>query len=169
MTIGPSIIRPASSVDPKPISTDPLVWLASVLTSFADAEQALGRLSVALGYRIEHGSLGNLQSVRDILSSSDDRRLRNFERRIARWLGNRPIRNLLAHATVKQVFDTSGQPFIVTRHLPRDSADVTPDRVWSENECEAFLRDVRKDSQSIRHHVSNLFANPARLSALKAK
>lgn len=169
MTIQQPIVATTSIGSSALQRTDPLIWLALVVTSFAEAEQALGRLSIALGYKIENGSLGNLESVRKSLTRSEDKRCRNLDRRIERWLGNRPIRNLLAHATVKQLFNAKGESFIVTRHLPRDFADVTPDRVWSEGECEALLRDVRKDGQSIGHNVDNLLADKTRLAALKAK
>ena len=120
MTIQQPIVaaKPIGSFAPQRI--DPLMWLALVVTSFAEAEQALGRLSIALGYKIENGSLGNLESVRKSLTRSEDKRCRKLDRSIERWLANRPIRNLLAHATVKQLSNAKGESFIVTRHLPRD-------------------------------------------------
>jgi len=146
----------------------PYEWIGRVLTNFAMAEQAIGRLCLGLGLQIEKGSLSSLADLRHRLASSGNKRCRLLEGRIARWSANRPIRHLLAHATLHCLIDGAGQEIVITRHLPRDKDDVTPDRMWTPDEREEMLRSATADSRSITDQVSNILADPAALRLLRA-
>jgi len=146
---------------------DPYGWVGQVLDHFARGEQALGRITMAMGLPITNGSLGSLAEVRKRLIGSGDRKARLLEQRIARWTGNRPYRHLLAHATVMTLFDASGRMVLVTRHLPRDASDVTPDRIWTADEQKELLRQASNDSRSICDHVRDIVANAALISILR--
>jgi len=146
---------------------EPHAWLGLVLDHFARGEQALGRLSLALDLPIANGSLGSLNELRNRLRMAESRKAKALEQRIARWRKNRPFRHLLAHATITVLFDSMSQPFVVTRHLPRDAEDVTPDRVWSLEERKELLRQASNDSRSICDHVRNLLADPIEHNKLR--
>lgn len=146
---------------------DPHAWLGHVLDHFARAEQAIGKLSLALDLPIANGSLGSLAEIRRRLTAVPERKCGALERRIDRWSKNRPFRHLLAHATITILFDAEGQRIISTRHLPRDATDVTPDRLWTEQECSELLRQASNDSRSICDLVRNLLADPATLDRLR--
>ena len=146
--------------------TGPHAWMGLVLDNFAKGEQAVGRLSSALGLPIANGSLGSLKELRNRLSSSDNPAARALEKRIARWIKNRPYRHLLAHATITTLYDAGGHPVLVTRHLPLDETDVTPDRIWSLEEQNELLRQASNDGRSICDHVRNLLSDPVALRAL---
>lgn len=146
---------------------DPHFWLGLVLDHFARGEQALGHLSLALDLPITNGSLGSLNELRNRLRMTESRTAKALEKRISRWCKNRPFRHLLAHATVTSLFDATGQPIVVTRHLPRDATDVTPDRTWSIAEQKELLRQASNDGRSICDHVRNLLADAATLNKLR--
>lgn len=143
-----------------------LTWLALVLTNFAKAEQAIGKFSVALGLPIENGSLGQLNEVRCRLSNANDKKCKLLEKRIARWLENRPFRHLLAHATIQVLYDADANPVVLARHLPRDSSDVTPDRLWTEGERENLLRQATSGGRSICDHIDNILGDSKLLQLL---
>jgi hypothetical protein len=75
---------------------------------------------------------------------------------------------LLAHATLCCLVDAAGREIVVTRHLPRDKDDVTPDRMWTPDEREELLRGATGDSRSIADHVSNILGDPIALRLLGA-
>lgn len=158
-----SVVEADSAVSP-----DPHGWLGQVLTSFAVAEQALGQLSLAVGLSVEKGSLGNLEALRGRIRTVNSTRLNALDNRIERWSRNRPIRHLLAHATISVLHDPAGREMIVTRHLPRDRDDVTPDRVWSPEERAEILRQARADGRSICDRVKTMLADPVLLAKLRA-
>lgn len=147
---------------------DAFAWLGQVLVNFAIAEQALGELSTAAHLPITNGSLSSLKILRERLHATPARKFMALERRIDRWCRNRPIRHLLAHATVTILFDQSGQEIVVTRHLPRDVDDVTRDKVWTALERSEILRQTNNDGRSIRDHVNGLLADRLLLSKLRA-
>ncbi len=147
---------------------EPYQWLGRVLTNFAKAEQAIGNLCVELNLPVERGPLSNLQDLRIKLTKIDDKRCKTLISRIDRWASLRPFRHLLAHATIHQLSDTSGAPIIVTRHLPRDRDDVTPDRMWTAAEREDLLAKTRKDSSSISDQIRNLMADKAVILKLRS-
>lgn len=144
-----------------------LQWLAKVLTKFAETEQAIGQLTLAMDLPIKNGLLSSLDQVLSRLVASGDRRSKTLITRISRWRSLRPVRHLLAHATVRIVFDENRNPLIVTRHLPLDEKDVTPDRVWTEAERAALLRVVTNDGRSIADQVSNLMQNKPEMDRLR--
>ena len=146
---------------------DPHAWMGLVLDHFSKGEQALGRLSSALGLPITNGSLGSLNELRNRLNATDNRKAKALDKRIERWLSNRPFRHLLAHATITTLYDIDGRRFLVTRHLPRDTSDVTPDRLWSPEEQQELLRQASNDGRSICDNVQNLLSNPAELTELR--
>ena len=157
-----------SGIEPKKIiEFEPHNWMGLVLDHFARAEQAIGRLSVALELPISNGSLSSLNELRKRLCSVGDRKTKALESRIARWSSNRPFRHLLAHATVTTLFDATGRPVIVTRHLPRDANDVTPDRLWLPEDQKELLRQAANDSRSICDQVRNLLADHVALGKLR--
>lgn len=131
-------------------------WLAQVLTSFARAEQAIGQLCLRVGLPIKNGPLGSVTDLRNRLHRMEDRRCKNLEKRIARWQTLRPVRHVLAHATLFVLFDEERNPVIVTRHLPRDEDDITPDRVWLPSESKEILRVANSDGRSIQDQIKNL-------------
>lgn len=146
---------------------DPFEWAGRVLSHFASAEQAIGRLSLALDLPIEKGALSNLADLRNRLVAAEDRHCSALNNRIARWMSHRPVRHLLAHATIHQLTDQAGRDVVITRHLPRDRVDVTPDRMWTSEEREELLRQATSDSRSISDQVSNLLSDKALVAKLK--
>jgi hypothetical protein len=142
-------------------------WLAQVLTSFAKAEQAIGRLCLGVGLPIKNGPFGSVNDLRKRLVRMEDRRCQNLEKRIERWQSLRPVRNVLAHATVRILFDENHNAVIVTRHLPRDEDDVTPDRVWTAEESLEVLRVASNDGRSIQDQVRNLLEDKKIIEQLR--
>ena len=153
----------------KPVDTGvtPHGWLGLVLDHFARGEQAIGQLSLALGLPISNGSLSSLNEILNRLQASGDRKAKALEKRITRWSANRPKRHLLAHATIFVLKDSEGQQVLVTRHLPRDANDVTPDRMWTVDERAELFRQASNDSRSICDHVRNILADPVLLNQLR--
>jgi hypothetical protein len=147
---------------------EPHNWVGQVLDHFARGEQALGRLTIEIGLPITKGSLGSLAEVRRRLTVSGDKKANLLEQRIARWVKNRPLRHLLAHATITTLFDASGRMVLVTRHLPRDLTDVTPDRIWTFEEQKELLRQANNDSRSICDHVHGILEKPLLVAKLKS-
>lgn len=78
------------------------------------------------------------------------------------------MRHLLAHATLHCLIDGTGREIVVTRHLPRDKDDVTPDRMWTPEEREELLRQATSDSRSISDQVRNILADPSGVTRLRA-
>lgn len=150
---------PVSESQLKDHYREALCWLAAVLVGFAKAEQAIGRLCVQLNLPIKNGPLGSVNDLRCRLSQSEDRRCRNLQNRIARWQSLRPVRHLLAHATLQILYDDKCRPVVVTRQLPLNENDVTPDRVWTEFERHDLLRIANNDGRSIHDQVNNLLAD----------
>jgi hypothetical protein len=142
------------------------LWLAQVLTNFARAEQAIGRLCLRISLPIKSGPLGSVNELRNRLAGTGDRRCKNLEKRIERWQSLRPVRHVLAHATIQVLFDENRNPIIVTRHLPRDEDDVTPDRVWTAAESSEMLRIAAADGRSIHDQVRNLLEDKKLLEQL---
>jgi len=147
---------------------DPYAWIGRVLTHFAIAEQAIGQLCLRLDLSISNGSLTSIAILRSRLRNSADRKCHSLERRIERWHAHRPLRHLLAHATVLCLTDGAGAKVLVTRHLPRDAQDVTPDKVWTLAERVELLRQATNDGRSINDHVRGLLADPVRLARLRS-
>ncbi|MCL4671894.1 MAG: hypothetical protein KJZ64_02945 [Sphingomonadaceae bacterium] len=147
---------------------EPHSWVGQVLDHFARGEQALGKLSIAIGLPISNGSLASLAEVRKRLNACGDRKALMLNKRIERWSANRPFRHLLAHATITILYDVRGEMVIGTRHLPRDSGDVTPDRIWTAAEQKELLRQASNDSRSISDHVQGILASPALIARLAA-
>ena len=143
-------------------------WLARVLTNFALAEQSLGRLCVGLHLPIANGPLSSLNELRNRLTVSGDKQFVALDNRIARWKFYRTMRHLLAHATLHFLVDSSGREIVVTRTLPRDNEDVTPDRMWTPEEREELLRQATNDSRSIADQVRNILTDPAKISRLRS-
>ena len=56
---------------------------------------------------------------------------------------------------------------LITRHLPRDASDVTPDKVWTDAERAELLRQSANDSRSICDQIRNLLADPGALLRLR--
>jgi hypothetical protein len=121
-----------------------------------------------LGLSIEKGSVSNLEALRHRLQKTQDRRCLALDKRIERWCANRPQRHLLAHATLHCLRDDQGREVVVTRHLPRDKNDVTPDRMWSSEERNEVLRQAAADGRSIEDQIRNILADSATLAKLKA-
>ncbi len=156
-------------VTPLPVTlipTEPCDWLVRVLNHFATAERALGQLCVALDLPVEKGPLSSLQSLCSRLTRSGDKRCQTLRKRIERWRSLRPLRHLLAHASIMVMYDTAGNRFILTRHLPLDRYEVTPDKLWTEEECRELLRVAANDGRSIADQVRNLIQNVALLAEL---
>lgn len=149
-------------------SIDAYTWIGQVLTSFAIAEQALGTLSLAAGLPITNGSLSSLAILRERVRNTGSAKLSAFDNRIERWCRNRSIRHLLAHATVTVLHDLAGREVFVTRHLPRDADDVTPDRMWPPDERREVLRQALADGRSIRDRVEAMLLDQALLAKLRA-
>jgi hypothetical protein len=72
----------------------------------------------------------------------------------------------LAHASLLVLHDSAGKRFILTRHLPLDRYDVTPDRLWTEEECKELLRIANNDGRSIADQIRNLMLNSALMAEL---
>lgn len=154
-------------VSPTDDIAEALQWLARVLTNFAKAEQAVGQLSSAMNLPIRKGLLGSLDEVIDRMESVEDRHCQNLSKRIVRWRSLRPVRHLLAHATLRVVYDESHEPLVVTRHLPLDQNDVTPDRVWTQAERIRLLRIVTSDGRSISDQVNNVLERKTLIARLR--
>lgn len=150
-----------------PAPIEPFNWLGCVLTHFATAERAIGQLCLTLDLPVEKGPLSSLQQLCARLSRSGDKRCQTLLKRIESWRSFRPLRHLLAHATVMVVHDGTGKRFILTRHLPLDRYDVTPDRLWTEEECRDLLKVATNDGRSISDQIRNLIQQPALLAELK--
>ena len=148
--------------------TDARVWVSKVLERYARAEQAIGSLCIKLNLPIANGLLTSLSTLQERLIGSGDRRCRALNARIERWRSNRPYRHLLAHGSLELLFDATGSVALVTRHLPRDADDVTPDRLWSVAEREELLRQVTNHGRSICDHARNILADPQTLHRLRA-
>lgn len=148
------------------IQIEPFDWLGRVLTQFAAAERALGQLCIALDLPVEKGPLSSLQIVCSRLSRNGDKRCQALLKRIERWRSFRPLRHLLAHASLLVLHDSAGKRFILTRHLPLDRYDVTPDRLWTEEECKELLRIANNDGRSIADQIRNLMLNSALMAEL---
>lgn len=155
---------PTDTVPPAPL--EPFDWLGKVLTHFATAERAIGQLCIALDLPVEKGPLSSLQDLCNRLARSGDKRCQTLLKRIERWRSFRPLRHLLAHASVMVVHDTTGKRFFLTRHLPLDRYDVTPDRLWTEEECLELLRVATNDGRSISDQIRNLKQNAAVMAEL---
>ncbi len=157
------ITSPAAQAAP----IEPFDWLGRVLANFATAERAIGQLCIALDLPVEKGPLSNLQNLCNRLARSSDKRSQTLLKRIERWRSFRPLRHLLAHASIIVVHDTTGNRFFVTRHLPLDRYDVTPDKLWTEDECRELLRVATNDGRSIADQIRNLMQNSVVLAELK--
>ena len=157
---------PIVAASPKRDLADAYQWLALVLTNFAKAEQAIGQLCLRLDLPIKNGPLGSVNELRARLVRSEDRRCLNLEKRIARWQALRSVRHVLAHATLRVLYDEQHNPVVVTRHLPLDKDDVTPDRVWTTEEQSEILRLATNDARSIHDQIRNLLVDAAVLARL---
>lgn len=146
---------------------EPFDWLGRVLAHFATAERAIGQLCIALDLPIEKGPLSSLQQLCNRLASSKDKRCQALLKRIERWRALRPMRHLLAHASLLVVRDHAGNTFILTRHLPLDRYDVTPDRLWTQEECRELLRIANNDGRSIADQIRNLVQNSTAMGELR--
>lgn len=158
---------PVVAAGPKGDLADAYQWLAQVLTSFARAEQAIGQLCLKLDLSIKNGPLGSVNELGARLLGSEDRRCRNLEKRIDRRQSLRPVRHVLAHGTVQVLYDESRAPVFVTRHLPLDKDDVTPDRVWTNAERLELLRVATNDGRSIQDQVKNLILDAKLIEKLR--
>ena len=147
---------PVVAAGPTGDLADAYQWLAQVLTSFAKAEQAIGLLCLRLDLSMKNGPLGSTNELRTRLARTEDRRCKSLEKRIVRWQSLRPVRHVLAHGTLQVVYDDKRNPLFVTRHLPLDRDDVTPDRVWTDDERLELLRMATGDGRSIHDQVRNL-------------
>lgn len=146
----------------------PHEWLGLVLTHFASAEQAIGRLCIHVDLPIEKGSLSSLADLRRRLTEVENKRCNTLSNRIDRWCSHRPLRHLLAHSTIHELHNSAGELVIVTRHLPRDKDDVTPDRLWTQAERQELLRQATNDSRSIADQIRNILADSNLVHALKS-
>ena len=155
----------AFEIQPDPV--EPFDWLGRVLTQFAVAERAIGQLCIALDLPIDKGPLSSLQTLCNRLCRSSDKRCQTLLKRIERWRSFRPLRHLLAHASIMVVHDNAGNGFLLTRHLPLDRYDVTPDRLWTLDECQQLLKVASSDGRSITDQIRNLMQTPALMTALK--
>ncbi|MBU7580923.1 MAG: hypothetical protein KAF27_10715 [Porphyrobacter sp.] len=162
-----SELLPVTAAEPPLPAVEAFDWLGRVLTQFATGERAIGQFCLALDMPVEKGPLSSLQSVCHRLAHNPYKRCQALLRRIERWRSMRPLRHLLAHATVMVVHDSAGKRFILTRHLPLDRHDVTPDRLWTEDECRELLRVATNDGRSIADQVRNLMQSAAIMVALK--
>ncbi len=149
------------------VALEPFDWLGRVLTHFAIAERAIGQLCIALDLPVENGPLSSLAALTARLQGTADKRCQALLRRIERWRAFRPLRHLLAHATIMIVHDAAGHRFFVTRHLPLDRHDVTPDRLWTEDECRELLRIATNDGRSIADQVRNILRQAALMAELR--
>ncbi|ANY19052.1 hypothetical protein A6F68_00517 [Tsuneonella dongtanensis] len=146
----------------------PYEWLARVLTNFAVAEQALGKLCAGLDLPIASGPLSSLNEARRKLVAAGEKRFTLLDNRITRWSSYRAMRHLLAHATLVELIDGAGRPMLITRTLPRDRDDVTPDRLWTLDEREELLRQATNDGRSIADQVRNILADPSSVVRLRS-
>jgi hypothetical protein len=158
---------PVTADTPTQMSLEPFDWLGRVLTNFAVAERAIGQLCIALELPVENGPLCSLQVLTIRLSRSSDRRCQTLLKRVERWRSLRPMRHLLAHASILTVHDNAGNRFFLTRHLPLDRYDVTPDRLWTEGECRDLLRIATNDGRSIADQIRNLIQNNVIMTELQ--
>ncbi|MFU7527060.1 hypothetical protein [Qipengyuania sp. ASV99] len=158
---------PIALVEPKEDLADAHQWLARVLTSSAQAEQAIGHLCLRLDLPIKNGPLSSIDQLRARLEKSDARRIKNLIKRIDRWRSLRPLRHVLAHCTLQVLYDEDRNPFIVTRHLPLDREDVTPDRLWIDAERMELLRVTANDGRSISDQVRNILSDAKLLADLQ--
>lgn len=158
---------PVTISEAQPVSLEPFDWLGRVLTQFAIGERAIGQLCIALDLPVERGPLSSLQLLCTRLARSTDRRCLTLLRRIERWRSFRPLRHLLAHASIMVVHDGPGNRYFLTRHLPQDRQDVTPDRLWTDIECRELLRVATNDGRSIVDQVRNLMQNVLVMAELK--
>lgn len=158
-----SVIAPAAVSLP----IEPFDWLGRVLAHFATAERAIGQLCIETHLPVEKGPLSSLQQLCARLERSKDKRCRALLNRIERWRSFRPLRHLLAHASVMVVHDSAGNRFILTRHLPLDRYDVTPDRLWTHQECKELLRVASNDGRSIADQIRNVMQDSVLMAELK--
>lgn len=63
--------------------------------------------------------------------------------------------------------DSAGARFILTRHLPLDRFDMTPDKLWTEDECKELLRMATNDGRSIADQIRNLTQDSALMAELR--
>jgi hypothetical protein len=159
--------RPIDLVPSASCLLEPYDWLGRVLAHFATAERAIGQLCIALDLPIDKGPLSSLQQLCHRLARNKDKRCQTLLKRIERWRSLRPMRHLLAHASLLVVRDQLGNTFILTRHLPLDRYDVTPDRLWTQEECRELLRVASNDGRSIADQIRNLMQNSAAMGQLK--
>jgi hypothetical protein len=158
---------PVTTLAQAPFPIEPFDWLGRVLAHFATAERAIGQLCLALDLPVEKGPLSSLQSLCTRMERTNNKRCQTLLKRVERWRSLRPLRHLLAHASITVLHDAAGNRFILTRHLPLDRYDITPDRLWTEDECRELLRVANNDSRSIADQIRNLLADSALLSQLK--
>ncbi len=158
---------PVAALPATLIPIEPFDWLGRVLNHFATAERAIGQLCVALELPVDKGPLSSLQNLCTRLVGSGDKRCQTLLKRIERWRAFRPLRHLLAHASIMVMFDGAGNRYMLTRHLPLDRYDVTPDKLWTEEECRELLRIATNDGRSIADQVRNIMQNAALLAELK--
>ena len=158
---------PVTISEATPIPIEPFDWLGRVLNHFAIGERAIGQFCAALDLPVEKGPLSSLQALCEKLAKGSDKRCQTLLKRIERWRSCRPLRHLLAHASVMVVHDSAGRRFILTRHCSLDRNDVTPDRLWTEEECRELLRVATNDGRSIADQIRNLTGNPVLLAELK--
>lgn len=161
-----SLLLPIKTEPAAAIAIEPSDWLGRVLAHFATAERAIGQLCIILDLPVAKGPLSSLQQLCNRLARSSDRRCQTLLKRIERWRSFRPLRHLLAHASVLVVHDSAGNRYILTRHLPLDRYDVTPDRLWTQEECKELLRVASNDGRSIADQIRNLLQNSALLGEL---
>jgi len=158
---------PIDFVPSTPRLIEPYDWLGRVLAHFATAERSIGQLCIALDLPIEKGPLSSIKQLCSRLARNKDKRCQSLLKRIERWRSLRPMRHLLAHASLLVVRDQLGNTFILTRHLPLDRFDVTPDRLWTQEECRELLRVASNDGRSIADQIRNLMQNAAVIAELK--
>jgi hypothetical protein len=158
---------PITTVPAATVPIEPFDWLGRVLNHFAIAERAIGQICAALDLPVEKGPLSSLQNLCNRLARCSDKRTQTLLKRIERWRSFRPLRHLPAHASIMVVHDSAGNRFFLTRHLPLDRYDVTPDKLWTEDECMELLRVATNDGRSIADQVLNLMQNAALLAELK--
>lgn len=162
-----SVHKPISMVDASALRAQHHEWLGLVLTRFAQAEQSLGRLCIALELPVQNGPLTSLEQLQAMLARMDHPRCKALNNRIVRWKSLCPTRHLLAHATLHILTDEADRTIVITRHLPRDRNDVTPDRMWLPDEMAELLRQVTSDGRSVTDQVSNILSDKRLLVQLK--
>jgi hypothetical protein len=158
---------PVTSPAAVSVPIEPFDWLGRVLAHFATAERAIGQLCIALDLPVEKGPLSSLQQLCNRLAQSSNKRCQTLLKRIERWRSFRPLRHLLAHASLLVVHDSAGNRFILTRHLPLDRYDVTPDRLWTHEECKELLRVASNDGRSIADQIRNVMQDSILMAQLK--